>query len=383
MIKILLVEDDVEKANRVKQVLKEAGIFGSSIEVSDNVTSAKHMLSKVKFDILILDLNLPINNKQPPQDNGGNNILYSLSKPQYITPKSVIGLTSYENLKSTNMKAFNNVDFNIYDFLADEWEEMLTNKIKFLRDNLQAPNERISNKKICILVHGVFTDGQWQQDLSSKLNQEWEVIPYRYNYFSAFKIALPLLRQKQEKLFQEYIERTLINNPDSEITIIAHSFGTNLVVKALSNCKLDNLSKIKCIILSGSVVRADFDFNGVIDKYQVDRVVNEVSVNDVPVIISKLFCFGLGHSGRIGFNSSHNKLFNRFHKNGHSIFTHPEFIAKYWEELVNDGKYISADCRQEYPVKKWFENLISVMSPLISWSTIAIIGYIITRSWSF
>ncbi|MDV2962476.1 response regulator [Shewanella algae] len=369
MIKILIVEDDEIKQEDIKQVVLSTGIDRSAIITTDNVFDAKAHLSKEKFDLVILDLSLPIRKNETAVENGGKNLLYCYTNPQYLTPISTIVITGYESLKEKFSPKFMEMDMNIYDYNNTIWRQSLTNKIELHKRSLMAQDSRSINNKVCILVHGVLTDGEWQERIL--LPDEWKKISYKYNYYSALKILTPISRKKQVESFVTFFKNVIIDNPESEIVIVAHSFGTYLVCNALLHSNIENLSYVSKIILSGSVMRQDFSFSDIARRYKTTTIINDASVNDKALVLSKMFCFGLGHAGRVGFNTSHDSLTNRFHKGGHSLYKRERFIEDYWVDVIESGNVKVFDCRKSNKISLTMDYILAFLNPYIVWPAIA------------
>lgn len=60
MIKILVVEDNEEKKNQIFGVIKSSGLLEENIDFSSNVRDAIIHLKSYVYDILVLDLKLPM-----------------------------------------------------------------------------------------------------------------------------------------------------------------------------------------------------------------------------------------------------------------------------------------------------------------------------------
>ena len=375
MLKVLIVEDDPDKKRLIISFFKNNGIYGPSIDVCEDVTCALKYLRTYKYDILCLDLNLPLRNNEQPKDDGGLTILNKLSNPQYQKPSYIFGLTSFNNIKDKQSEYFKRYDFNLYSYSEDIWKDILENKLNWIKESKRQESNlelRSNNKVINILVHGVMTSGMWQKELARLTDSESMMsICHEYKYYSVLKIMNYFTRKKQVKDFSDFLELVLIQYPNVNINLVGHSFGTFLIVNALDKMELDNLTRINYVILSGSVVRSDYDFKKIIKKYAIKNIVNDCAVNDIPLIFSKLFCFGLGHGGRIGFNSCSTQIVNRYHKAGHSMYAStPTFIDMYWASILRDGNIIDGSCHIDYGVNKFINPIIGVLNPYIMISLI-------------
>ena len=90
--RILIIEDDVENSIYLQEFLEECSFFVDSF---DNVTDAIARIGYRKYDLIILDLNLP--------DYDGYEVLKFLNQESYRIP--VIVLSAYSELEN-KLKAF-------------------------------------------------------------------------------------------------------------------------------------------------------------------------------------------------------------------------------------------------------------------------------------
>ncbi|WP_337167162.1 alpha/beta hydrolase [Vibrio parahaemolyticus] len=371
MFEILIVEDDKTKSDAVCHLLEEIGVYGSSVTLVNNVRDALLNLSSNSYDILILDLNLPIRSDSipNPRPDSGVTILSKLELEQYNTPDTIIGLTSFCELKNEYEYKFNELAFTLFLFESNDWKTAITNKVTWLKKSLRQKeivSKRENHKELTILVHGVMTAGNWQVKLKGKLEEKnHQVELYEYKFYSALKIVLGLSRDLQKKHFENWLERIIINNPSSRINIVAHSFGTYLSIKALESLKLDNMTRINNIVLLGSVLPRNHDFSLIERKFLPKKIINECGTKDKALLASKALCIGLGNAGRLGFNSNSKILINRFYDAGHSIFDEiPDYFEIYWESYVTDGVLILSERSKKSRTSEVLESLLDTLNPL-------------------
>ena len=338
----------------------------------NNVRDALECLAVKSYSILILDLNLPIRADAltKPRRDSGISILHKLGLEQYNTPDTIIGLTSYSELKDDYESKFSELAFKVYLFESEDWRTVINKKISWLKKSLRQ-KERLStrsNKKtITLLVHGVMTAGEWQDSLKTKFESSGHsVFSYKYKFYSALKIVCGISRMKQAEHFGLWLEKQFIENPSSNINIVAHSFGTYLVLKALELLRLDNMTRIDNIILLGSVMPRNYNFGLIEKKFMPKKIINECGTKDLPLLASKAFCFGLGNAGRAGFNSGSEMLINRYYEAGHSIFDEvPDYYELYWERYVQKGELSDAPIVKSTRYRVLRESLFDTLSPVL------------------
>ncbi|MCT7562072.1 phosphorylase family protein [Aliarcobacter butzleri] len=137
MIKILVVDDDYSgKVQRIVNLLKtKANLNITDIDIVQDTVNARKKLSENSYDLLLLDMNLPISIGDEPSPMGGLDLLNRINENQITNyPHHIIGITSYKEIYNENKKdLFNHLWILIhYDETNDEWENLILNKVMYL-----------------------------------------------------------------------------------------------------------------------------------------------------------------------------------------------------------------------------------------------------------
>lgn len=158
-MKILIVEDNEIKRDLIIKTINES-YSNINIETCENTISAKKVLRKDIFDMLILDLNLPDFEDDDCNDKSGMLLFNEISRSNlYNKPAEIVILTSYEDLKKKYDKEIQQGLFNIikYDSSEEEWKIALKRKINYIqgyKDNIENKKEPISNNgKLLFISH--------------------------------------------------------------------------------------------------------------------------------------------------------------------------------------------------------------------------------------
>src|SRR5262249_43380332 len=119
---------------------------------------------------------------------------------------------------------------------------------------------RPPSEHLVITVHGIRTYGAWQDafvDLLRCQKREVRFRNYTYGYFSSIAFLIPLLRWIVARRFRQCLVAELANlGADARVDIIAHSFGTYLVGRALKGLKgAQYRQRISTVIFAGSVLK--------------------------------------------------------------------------------------------------------------------------------
>lgn len=173
MIQILIVDDNADKATRIRQVLLAIpDISDSNIHLASDLISAKRELQRTQFDLLILDIQIPNRFDQTPLVNGGINFLRELELSQNLyLPSHIIGITAYEECLIDAKEPFARRLWAVvkYELSSSEWTTQLQSKARYLvalKKTQQKPSSYNFDVAILCALHKV--------ELESVLNLGWE-----------------------------------------------------------------------------------------------------------------------------------------------------------------------------------------------------------------
>jgi alpha-beta hydrolase superfamily lysophospholipase len=143
-------------------------------------------------------------------------------------------------------------------------------------------------RRVVFLLHGIRAsnvDG-WVEGLEQRIKaREGERVVVRnptYGYFSAARFALPSVRRKNIRVFQDWYTEELARHPAAEFDIIAHSNGTYILGHSLLRTPGMRFTNVA---LAGSVLPQDF-----LQRFrnlgrQVGRIRNDRANRDWPVAL--------------------------------------------------------------------------------------------------
>ncbi len=131
-MKVLIVEDNSSKVTEISKILRE---FEEVIDddVALDIKNATEKLQKNKYDLLILDVNLPNRLGEPPIEGNGASLLDKIkSNGKFLEPEYVVGLTAYEDewRNSDDIFKCNFSELIRYDISSEQWKDNLRGKIK-------------------------------------------------------------------------------------------------------------------------------------------------------------------------------------------------------------------------------------------------------------
>lgn len=160
-----------------------------------------------------------------------------------------------------------------------------------------------------VTVHGMNTAGVWQQDFSWRLAQLYGyAIPvgiYKYGNVKVAPFLAPLRRRHRKELL-EYFRKVRAEMKASghggRPDVIAHSFGTWLLAKMLVSDDSKDPIVLGRVILTGSIIRPDFDWAQLLEAGRVEAVLCHQAGRDFPARLAHWFIRGTGPSSVRGFN---------------------------------------------------------------------------------
>lgn len=219
-----------------------------------------------------------------------------------------------------------------------------------------------------LIVHGIRTEGVWVEPMCSAIEQSSEAcraIPIGYGYFDLFRFVFPgpWRNRPAATLAREIIELR-IRNPNSRVSVIAHSFGTYSVVRALRDHPSIQLFRL---YLCGSILPRDYPWNQIRNRVQ-DSILNDCGTLDVWPVIAASISSSYGPSGAFGFRTQHVK--DRFHRVGHSGFMNEGFAKKYVVPFVITGADTLPRGRAgRRPTPPWWQSALSLVR--VRWLALA------------
>lgn len=134
-INILIVDDEVEKGKAIAVLLAKSA--GSAIDIvhTSNATEARLRLRERRFDIVLIDVNLPNGLKDAPSVDAGFQLFDMLRADQKSNlPDDVIFVTALEDLRDVaQMKAAKRgATLCFYRPGANDWMEVLSGRVGYI-----------------------------------------------------------------------------------------------------------------------------------------------------------------------------------------------------------------------------------------------------------
>lgn len=184
--------------------------------------------------------------------------------------------------------------------------------------------ERKTENRALITVHGIRSHGEWSAEVCHIASSNgWIVAPFSYGYTDASVFLRPSKRREIVDRFRDHIHE-IVTLYDTEVSVIAHSFGTYVVAKYLLGFDVPPIG-VDTLILTGAVLNENLDLS---DFYgRAGHILNEVAPNDSWVRFPPLARFQdklFGRAGRVGFKETPSRLEQR----SSDVFDHNNVIKR-------------------------------------------------------
>src|SRR5665213_841935 len=140
-LSMLLVEDSVRKEDRVRELV--ARILPDAefdIHTARSATEAGSRLKKHRYDLLVLDIQLPMRDMENPKADGGLVVLRALKeRKEYNRPTYVVGLSAFPELVTQFEADFSEEMWHLiyYREDSDDWTLKLSRLLIHLADSVR------------------------------------------------------------------------------------------------------------------------------------------------------------------------------------------------------------------------------------------------------
>jgi pimeloyl-ACP methyl ester carboxylesterase len=207
---------------------------------------------------------------------------------------------------------------------------------------------------LVILVHGINTRALWMGEVKPALETSGFVVaPTSFGKFGILRFLMPFEWMRAEAIRRVAADIQTARRvyrrergADPELmSVISHSFGTYVVSRILTD-----YSELKWnrVIFCGSVVREDFRFDYVLDRFD-PPLLNEVGTKDFWPAVAESAGWGYGSVGSTGFNRP--PVETRWHRAyAHSDFLTEEFCQTFWVPFLRGEKPIRGNKAAAMPL---------------------------------
>jgi pimeloyl-ACP methyl ester carboxylesterase len=211
---------------------------------------------------------------------------------------------------------------------------------------------------VILLIHGIRTEGVWQDKLYAKLKKSPTTLPVivGFPYQDVFSFWFPsLFRRYPIERVEREIRNAIKDNPHSHISVVAHSFGTYVISEILTRRPDIQLYRL---LLCGSIIDRTYPWDA-LKNIPTEEVVNDVGTKDILPATARMVSWGYGNSGTFGFRTG--KIKDRFFNFGHSDFFTDQHIDDYWIPYLVDGEIVESEWSHERPSPPFWLSITEVV----------------------
>jgi len=234
-------------------------------------------------------------------------------------------------------------------------------------------------KPIVVLIHGIRTHASWAEMVAAVTEPACgvRVIPLRYGYFDVFRFLCPFFTRNApiQRIVRE-LRDIRADNPTSEISVIAHSFGTYALVKALAEREV----RLHRVILCGCIVAEDFRRADYRSQLGADDILNDCGTHDIWPVLARSVTWGYGASGTFGLGTT--GVRDRFNKFSHGDYFNREFVEQYWVPFLKTGEVRPTDWEKERNTPPWWQSALSWFPLKYLLLALLILGGILSWNWA-
>lgn len=183
-----------------------------------------------------------------------------------------------------------------------------------------------NRKRALITIHGIRTSADWNAEVCLNASANgWITAPFNYGYVESTIFANMSHRREIVDKFRDFAIRINRDFDIKDISVLAHSFGTYILMNYLKGFDGTPVS-FDTVILTGAIVNENIDLGSLSNK--VSMFVNEKAPNDEWAGKAKIANFGkdelFGKAGINGFSSVHQNLI----ESSSNIVTHNNVIKR-------------------------------------------------------
>ena len=136
MISVLVVEDDNIKYGRIHNVLTNTSVGEKDIVHAITAAEAMRLLEGASFDLMLLDVNIPMRLGEAPTRGGGIKLLAELRRQSGARlPRYIVGITAYRDALEEFGDRFMDELWTIvlYTDNSDQWINQIASKVNYIK----------------------------------------------------------------------------------------------------------------------------------------------------------------------------------------------------------------------------------------------------------
>ncbi len=136
-MKILIVDDQANRYSRLMEALNETGVDRKSIDIAQSANQAREFLEANVYDLLILDILLPLWPESEADKQHSLDLLVELQETETLhKPGWIVGITADQAAAGAAGFAFEQWTWTIVEFSqsSDEWITRCLNCVRYIQE---------------------------------------------------------------------------------------------------------------------------------------------------------------------------------------------------------------------------------------------------------
>jgi nucleoside phosphorylase/CheY-like chemotaxis protein len=154
MTRVLVVEDGALKLPKLFAAIDEVGLSRDLIDVVQSSQDARQKLRAQKYDILILDIAIPMRLGDEPKEKNATELLTEIVERSTLKrPDKIIGITAYSDIAERVSPIFADYAWTVLhvEESSDEWTDTLKHCFRYALEGEGRVSARASQTDICIV----------------------------------------------------------------------------------------------------------------------------------------------------------------------------------------------------------------------------------------
>lgn len=248
MVRILIADDQTQRYKALIMKISNLGISRDYIDIVNCAKDAESKLIKVKYDLFILDILLPLRSEdQGDSGSYSQDILFNLyNSDEFIKPNIIIGITGDKSTVIEELKYFDDYLWGVVEYSNNSsvWMENIVNAVNYINE-AQSPIKIDIKSSVDIII------------LCALKNPELtEVLKLDWNWSSPILLGDALFYRKGS--FQ--------SGDKTYSVIAAHCDRMGMVSSALTTSKLINDFSPKIFVMVGicAGIKGEIDLGDII-----------------------------------------------------------------------------------------------------------------------
>jgi nucleoside phosphorylase/CheY-like chemotaxis protein len=154
-MKILVVDDSIQKVKKLLEVLLDSGVSRDAIFVVQTAMQARDRVRAETFDLVILDLLLPLREENEPSIQTSLSLLNDISeRDDYLKPRRIVGFTAFDEMAMTANPLFNEMLWVVvvYSENSEAWKDSFRSTARYLLEQASHSEPLKYLTDVCIVA---------------------------------------------------------------------------------------------------------------------------------------------------------------------------------------------------------------------------------------